>query len=86
MNNKTTITIIKDGKEISCDIYFTFISEETNKGYVAYTDHSLNENGEENIYMASYNPDIGIDELKDVTDEKEIDMFNEVINKVKQSA
>lgn len=86
MDKENSFTILKDGKETNCDIYFSFVSEENNKGYIAYTDHSLNESQEENIYMASFDPEIGLDDLKEVTDTKEIAMFNDVLARIKNNA
>lgn len=62
LNDKENkIIIIKDGQEVICDIYYSFISDEkTNKGYVAYSDHSKDENGNENIYMGSFRSNQGM--------------------------
>ena len=35
------ITIMKNGKEVECDILFTFDNDELQKQYVGYTDHSM---------------------------------------------
>ena len=34
------IVVLKDGKEVECDILFTFDSEDTGKSYIGYTDNS----------------------------------------------
>ena len=41
MENNTFKVINEEGREIVCDILFTFDSEETNKSYIVYTPHSL---------------------------------------------
>ena len=75
------IKIEKNGKEVECDVLFTFDCEETMKSYVGYTDHSKGENGRKNIYVSSYNP-FGIKlELEDITDKKELEMVNEALIK-----
>ena len=33
------IVVLKDGKEVECDILFTFDSEDTGKSYIGYTDN-----------------------------------------------
>ena len=43
------IVINKHGKEVECDILFTFDSEDTGKAYVGYSDHSIGANGRKNI-------------------------------------
>ena len=83
MDKENNIIIIKDGQEVVCDIYYSFISDETNKGYVAYSDHSKDENGNENIYMGSFDPTVGYETLENVSDEREIAMFNDVLEKIK---
>ena len=76
-----TITIIKDGKEVECDLLFTFDSEDTGKAYMAFTDHSKNEDGRNNIYVKSYDP--VFQRLEDVTSPKELILVDNVINKIK---
>ena len=44
MNKDNTFTIVdKDGKEIECEVLFTFESDETKKNYIVYTDNSKDE-------------------------------------------
>ena len=38
---RKTITIEKDGKEVECDVLFTFDSEDTLKTYIGYTDNTI---------------------------------------------
>ena len=84
MESTEELTIIKNGAEVSCDVCFSFISEDTNKGYICYTDHSLDENGNEIIYISSFDPNDEKEELSDVTDE-EYDMAIEVFNKIQNN-
>ena len=81
MENQESLTIMKDGVEVTCDICFSFTSEETKKGYVAYTDHSLDENGDENVYVKSFDPNDPNQEMNDLSDE-EYDLVEEVMNKI----
>ena len=42
--NENTFTVINDeGKEVICDILFTFDSADTGKSYIVYTDNSKDE-------------------------------------------
>ncbi len=77
-----TITIIKDGKEVECEILFTFENDELKKQYIGYTDHSLGENGRKNIYVSSYNPLLGTDKLEDITTQEELDMVKDVLSQI----
>lgn len=81
MTADNTLVIEKNGQEVLCDICFSFISEDTNKAYIAYTDHSKNINGKENLFVKSYDPGDYQQSLKDVTDD-EITMVYNVMNKI----
>lgn len=80
--NKEKLEIVKDGKKVECDILFTFDCEDTMKSYVGYTDHSFSSNGRKNIYVSSYDPLKPKMELEDVTDARELEMVNEVLEKI----
>lgn len=80
------ITIEKDGKEVECDILFTFDSDDTMKSYVGYTDHSIASNGRKNIYVSSFNPIDPIIKLEDINDEKELEMINDVLRQIDESS
>ena len=73
------IQIEKEGKTVDCDILFTFDSEDTARSYVGYTDHSIGDNGRKNVYVSSYNPFGTKLELEDITDQKELEMINQVL-------
>lgn len=77
-----TITIMKDGKEVECEVLFTFENDELKKQYIGYTDHSIGENGRKNIYVSSWNPLLGTDKLEDITTQEELDMVRDVLNQI----
>lgn len=83
---KEKITILKDGKEVECDILFTFDSEDTMKAYVGYTDNSIASNGRKNIYVSSYDPLIGMGQLESITDQKELQMVQDVLEEIDRQA
>ena len=76
------IIIENHGKQVECDILFTFDSEDTGKVYVGYSDHSIASNGRKNIYVSSYDPIIGINSLEDITDERELAMVRQVLAQI----
>lgn len=82
MKMENELVIEKDGKEVKCELYFSFVSEDTGKGYVAYTDHSKDESGKENVYVFSFDPDSEEKVLSDISDE-EMAMVNHVVDKIK---
>ena len=57
MENNTTFKVINDqGVEITCDILFTFDSDETKKSYIVYTDNSKDEQGNVQVFASIYDP------------------------------
>lgn len=80
--NEEKVRVERNGKVIECDILFTFDSEDTMKSYVGYTDHSIASNGRKNIYVSSYNPLLENKELEEVTDERELEMIQEVLEQI----
>ncbi len=81
-NNK--ITVVVNGKEIECDILFSYDSFDTDKSYIGYTDNSYGENARKNIYLSSYNPETN--ELEDVVDIKELKLAQEVLKCLDEDA
>ena len=55
---KNTFTVINDeGREITCDVLFTFDSDETKKSYIVYTDNTKDKDGNIQVYASIFNPD-----------------------------
>ncbi|MCL2627070.1 MAG: type IV secretion system DNA-binding domain-containing protein [Oscillospiraceae bacterium] len=74
------ITIIDEGgKEIECDVLFTFDSEETEKSYIVFTDNTVDENGYIKVYANTYNPDGRRVDLGVVETKKEWHMIEELL-------
>ncbi len=75
------IVINPEGKEIRCQILFTFDSEDFGKSYIVYTDHSTDQYGVERVYAAIYDPtgeDLSLKEIKSKAEWKMIDcLLNE---------
>lgn len=56
--NEMKFTVVNDdGQEVTCEVLFTFESEETQKNYIVYTDGTLDEEGNTRVYASVYNPD-----------------------------
>ena len=46
MEEKNTFTVMNDkGEEVTCEVLFTFESEETKKNYIVYTDNTTDDDG-----------------------------------------
>lgn len=86
IDKKEKIVILKDGKEVECDILFTFDCDQTGKSYIGYSDNSIGENGRKNIYVSSFDPILGTGELSDVTEKRELDMVQEVLMQIDEES
>ena len=59
MDKKATFRVVNDeGKEIECEVLFTFESDETKKNYLVYTDNTTDEQGNVKVYASVYDPKI----------------------------
>lgn len=62
-SGKFTITN-NEGKELECEVLFTFDSDEFKKSYIVFTDNTLDDKGNIKVYANTYdatgaNPDLG---------------------------
>lgn len=57
MEDKNTFTVInEEGKEVVCNVLFTFDSDETKKSYIVYTDNTKDNQGNIQVYASIYDP------------------------------
>ena len=59
---------------------------QTNKGYIAYSEHKKDNDGNEIMLVSSYDPNISTTKLYPVTDPKEMELVQEVFDKIKSIA
>ena len=72
MNEKMTFKVFDDaGKEIECEVLFTFDSDETKKSYIVYTDNTKDEVGNIKVYASVFDPTGASSALLPVETEKE---------------
>ena len=55
MDNKFPV-LRDDGTSVTCDVLFTFDSEETGKSYVVYTDNTRDAGGNIQVFASVYDP------------------------------
>ena len=56
-DEKMTFKVMnEEGKNIECEVLFTFESEETKKNYIVYTDNTTDDDGNTKVYASIYNP------------------------------
>ena len=84
--NQDKLTITIDGQEKIYDVYYSFTCPQTNKGYIAYSDHQKDNDGNEIVMVSSYDPNISTMKLYPVTDPKEMELVQEVFEKIKSIA
>lgn len=72
----------EDGKEIECEVLFTFESDETNKNYIVYTDNTTDEEGNTKVYASIFNPDEENIDLIPIETEKEWKIIETILNEL----
>jgi uncharacterized protein YrzB (UPF0473 family) len=60
-----------EGKEIECDVLFTFNSDETKKSYIVYTDNERDELGNIKVYANTFDDNSDSGELGPIETENE---------------
>ncbi len=73
-----------EGKELECDVLFTFDSEETKKSYIVFTDNTLDENNNIKVYANTYDPEGKIDELGPVETKKEWQIIENLLSSLQE--
>ena len=82
-DEKMSFTVIDDnGKEIECEVLFTFESEETNKNYIVYTDNTKDEAGNTKVYASIYNPEEESTSLQPIETEKEWKIIETILSEL----
>ncbi|MDE6408055.1 MAG: DUF1292 domain-containing protein [Anaeroplasmataceae bacterium] len=76
MEDRTLVLTMEDGKQVTCDILFTYHSEQFNKDYVIFQPR-----GEEQLSAASYEEESdGKGALHGIETEEEWNMLEELVN------
>lgn len=84
MNENTFKMVTEDGKEITCNVLFTFDSEETGKSYIAYTDNTYEEDGSIKAYAAVYHPDNLNSGFEPIETEKEWKVVEAILDSIQE--
>ena len=84
-NTKMTFKILgDDGKEIECEVLFTFESDETKKNYIVYTDNTLDEQGNTKVYASIYNPNEENTNLIPIETDKEWEVIEGLLSSLQE--
>lgn len=82
-DKKGIFTIINDeGKEVECEVLFTFDSDETKKSYIVYTDNTTDEDGSTKVYASVYDPTGANPALLPIETEKEWLVIENILSSV----
>ena len=82
-----TFKIINDeGKEIECEVLFTFESDETGKNYIVYTDNTIDEEGNTKVYASIYNPGQDETKLLPIETDKEWKIIETILDELQNEA
>ena len=84
-NNKFMV-IDNDGKEIECEVLFTFESDETNKNYIVYTDNTKDEIGNIKVYASIFDPNSDTTKLEPIETEKEWNIIENILETLQEEA
>ena len=86
-NTKMTFKILgDDGREIECEVLFTFESDETKKNYIVYTDNTLDEQGNTKVYASIYTPNEENTNLIPIETDKEWKIIETILEELQQQA
>lgn len=85
MNKENTFTVLdNEGKEITCEVLFTFESDETKKNYIVYTDNSLDESGNIKVYASIFDPNKENTELMPIETEREWKIVETILESIQE--
>ena len=83
MEEKNTFTVMdENGKEVTCEVLFTFDSEETRKSYIVYTDNTTDNDGNVRVYASIYNPDEDETKLIPIETDKEWKIIETILEEL----
>ena len=83
MEEKMTFKVVNDeGKEVECEVLFTFESDETKKNYIVYTDNTLDEEGNTKVYASIYNPDEDETKLLPIETDREWKIIETILDEL----
>lgn len=84
MENNSFKFINEQGVEVTCDILFTFDSEETKKSYVVYTDNSKDAEGNVQVFASVYHPNEQNSKLEPIETEQEWKIIETILDTLQE--
>ncbi len=85
MEEKNTFTVRNEkGEEVTCEVLFTFDSEETKKSYIVYTDNTTDDDGNVRVYASVYKPEDENPELIPIESEREWKIVETILESIQE--
>ena len=85
MEEKNTFTVLdENGKEVTCEVLFTFDSEETNKSYIVYTDNTTDQDGNVRVYASIFDPKAENTELQPIESDREWKIVETILEYIQE--
>ena len=85
MKEKTNFTVLDDkGNEVTCEVLFTFDSEETNKSYMVYTDNTTDDEGNVKVYASIFDPNAEKTELIPIESDREWKIVETILDTIQE--
>ena len=72
------------GKETVYDVLFTFDNEETKKSYIVYTDNSIDDAGNVQVYASVYYPGTDSTKLDPIETDKEWQVIEKILETIQE--
>ncbi len=85
MEEKNTFQVLdENGKEVTCEVLFTFESEETSKNYIVYTDNTTDGKGNIRVYASIFDPKAENTELKPIESDREWKIVETILESIQE--
>ena len=82
--NNEFVIFNDNGEKLTCNVLFTFESDETNKNYIVYTDNTIDENGSKKVYASTFNPKEENPVLGSIETEAEWKIIENILKKLQE--
>ena len=84
MDKNTFKLITNDGTEVTCNVLFTFDSDETKKSYIVYTDNSRDQEGNIQVFASIFEPNDENTKVEPITTEKEWKVIETILETLQE--
>ena len=80
----TLVVTGPDGEPVECDVLFTFTGTDTGKDYIVYTDNTTDEEGNVQVYAATYDPEGDGSQLEEIETAEEWEVIEGLLARVQE--